>query len=677
MMSGALLRLTAAGLLALGVAGIPGKPGREAASLWQGELCTPETDVDAYAAFLAALDPDGDAGALQQSLIPEGGLPRLSGYDPATTEARFELRPTTDGPVAAGAELAATVTLINRNTGEPVTGEHMAGWMDLVRNGQVASELPCAARVGLYAQGRVTHRADADLNASRLMVMSRSGTISVIDPQVDFTITQMQTVIQLPGVPADWALSEDRKSLFVSLPMASAVAVIDTSAFSVAALIELDKGSLPTTLLPLSGGGLAVALSGQDAVTILHPQGAERSDPVETGGGRVALAEDRAGTVFALSETGRLSSLSASDGHLLSTADLPPGEPSLAMSPWNRALYAVTSGADKIGVYSARDLAPRTTIAAGRGIYRLAMTPGGRSLLAVKRAESRLLLIDGQTNLVRDEIPTVREPVEIAFSDDYAYVRGLAADHFALLERNALEKGQLDPVAIQSATRPLQPREALASARLIVPYPGGAMIGNADERIAYYYMEGMNAPMGTVQLYGPDVQGILTLDRGFREIGPGVYQSLTRLRKGGSYTVAMAIGDEGAPVCFETSVASVAGAEEDHPAAAISVALETDAPIPARVKSALVLKLTAEGPMTSPDRIRLVAFSPSGRWQARQWAVGLGDGRYAADWEFPRSGRYGISIELPDGARNFASQQPVYFKVVEKDDTHSIKRTEP
>lgn len=676
MIPGALFRLTAAGMVALGLVTVPGKPGREAALLWQGELCTPETDAVAYNAFLASLDPDA-AGLPQQSSIPEGGLPERPGYDPARTEARFELRPTTGETATAGTELAATLTLVNRETGAPVTGEHVAGWMDLVRNGQVASELPCAARVGLYAQGRVTHRADADLNASRLMVLSRSGTISVIDPQVDFTITQMQTVIQLPGVPADWALSGDRKSLFVSLPMASAVAVIDTSAFSVAALIELDKGSQPTTLLPLSGGGLAVALSGQDAVTVLHPEGATRSDPVATGGGRIALAEDRAGTVFALSEAGRLSALSASEGRLLATAELPSGEPSLAMSPWNRSLYAVTSGADSVAVFSARDLAPRAKIGVGRGIYRLGMTPGGRSLVAVKRAESRLLLLDGQKNRVVNDIPTVREPVEIAFSDDYAYVRGLAADHFALLEREALEAGDLTPVDIQSSSRPLQPREALASARMIVPYPGGAMIGNAEERLAYYYMEGMNAPMGTVQLYGPDVQGILTLDRGFREVGPGVYQSTTRLQKGGSYTVAMAIGDEGAPVCFDTAVASAPGTEKKNDASTVSVALEPGAPIPARVKSALVLKLTGDGAAADPDRIRLVAFSPSGRWQARQWAVGLGDGRYAADWEFPRPGRYGISIELPDAASNFASQKPLYFKVVEKDDTHSIERTEP
>lgn len=661
------LKLAGAVVLALAAAALPGPIGRELPLLWQGELCTPDTDRAAFAAFMASLNPA--AAGPQQSPMPAGPAP--AAFDPAVTDARFELRPLSGKTAMAGADLAAVVTLVNRETSEPVTGLHMAGWMNLVRNGQVDAELPCAARVGLYAQGRVTHRADADLNASRLLTMSRSGAIALIDPQIDFTITQMQSVIQLPGIPADWALSRDQRTLFVSLPMASAIAVIDTSAFALATLVELDKGSLPTTLLPLPDGGLAVALSGAKAVSILHPANGQKGDPVAVGDGRVALADDGAGHVFALSEAGNLVSLNTSDGTLAAGAVLPPGEPSLAVTGWNRAVFAGTSDADAVSVFAARDLAPRGTVATGTGIHRLAAIPGGRGLLAIKRGESRLLMIDGERGLVTADIPTVREPVEIAFSDDYAYVRGLAADHFALLDRGTLIAGRLEPADIQSVSRPPVPREALASAGLITPYPGGAMIGNPDERQAYFYMEGMNAPMGTVRLYAPDVQGILTLDRGFREIGPGVYQSLTKLPKGGNYTVAMAIGDDGAPLCFDAAIAGAPGEAKIAAQPQLTVALDTVAPIPARVKSEVVLKLSGGA---GSGRIRLVAFSSSGSWQARQWATALGDGRYAARWDFPRPGRYGINVEL-SGAGGRAD--PLYFKVVETGGMHSTKRTVP
>lgn len=68
------------------------------------------------------------------------------------------------------------------------------------------------------------------------------------------------------------------------------------------------------------------------------------------------------------------------------------------------------------------------------------------------------------------------------------------------------------------------------------------LIGNPDERQAYFYMEGMNAPMGTVQLYGPDVQGILTSTVASARLAPEFNKPLTKLAKGGNYTVAMAIG---------------------------------------------------------------------------------------------------------------------------------------
>lgn len=665
------LKLAGVVVVGVGALALPVPAGRETRALWQGELCTPDTDRDAYAAFMASLNTD-TAGA-QQSPIPAGGLPIKAAYDPETMEAQFELRPVSGKIATAGEDLAVTVSFVNRKTGAPVTGLHVAGWMNLVRNGQVESELPCAARVGLYAQGRVTHRADADLNASRLLTMSRSGAISLIDPQIDFTITQMQSVIQLPGIPADWALSPDQRTLFVSLPMASAIAVIDTATFTLATLVELEKGSLPTTLLPLADGGLAVALSGTKAVSILHPKTGERGAPVAVGGGGVALAEDGTGGVFALSGAGKLVALSAKDGTPVAEAALPPGEPALAVSSWNRAVYAGTSGADTVSVFAARDLAPRGQVETGPGIARLAAIPGGRGLLAIKRAESRLLLIDAETASVTQDLPTVEEPVEITFSADYGYVRGLAADHFALLDRAALVAGRLEPADIQSASRPPVAREALASAKLITPYPGGAMIGNPDERQAYFYMEGMNAPMGTVQLYGPDVQGILTLDRGFREIGPGVYQSLTKLAKGGSYTVAMAIGDEGTPACFNTTLAAAPDEAKDAAQPRLAVTLDSDAAIPARIKSEVVLKLSGN---EDRGRIRLTAFSSSGSWQARQWATALGDGRYAALWDFPRPGRYGINVELPDAGHS-PLQEPVYFKVVETGDMHSTKRTVP
>ncbi len=50
-------------------------------------------------------------------------------------------------------------------------------------------------------------------------------------------------------------------------------------------------------------------------------------------------------------------------------------------------------------------------------------------------------------------------------------------------------------------------REALSRAKMIAPYGHGALVGNADEAVAYYYMEGMNTPMGTVKTYGPECPG--------------------------------------------------------------------------------------------------------------------------------------------------------------------------
>jgi DNA-binding beta-propeller fold protein YncE len=635
-----------------------------------GELCSADDNEGV---------PDGDFAARLASLADHGHTPLQSRgdawqvpftteFDPKTAKVGFDLSAVTGDHIVAGEEVRARVTVTDSKSGLPVSGRSVAGWMMLERNAQVSAELPCSAKAKLFTQGRVTARPDVDLNTSRMLVLNRDGTVAIVNPQVDFTITQMEGVIPLPGVPADWAKSDDGQTVYVSLPVYGAVAVIDARAFQITGLIELPKGSVPTELLPLPGGAVAVYLSALGSVTVARPDGNGQTDPVAVGAGPVAMVRDGSGSLYVASSDGRLLRLDAATGRRIAKAAIDRGEPTLAWSPRNRTVYATTRSATRVVAYEPAKLMRRVEIGTEPGTFTLAVEPSGRHLVALNRDADRMTLIDTRSGATVAQARTPPQPVEITFSQDYAYVRGLAGDHFTAVELAELAEGRIAPIDIQSAAGPVRAHEALSRATMIAPYGHGALVGNADEAVAYYYMEGMNSPMGTVKTYGKNVQGLMTIDRGFREVSPGIYETTARLPFGGTYDVPVAVDADGFVACFSASAAAAPRAATSAGRVTLRVEPVEDAGLVARHPGTIVIRLLDDAtgkPTDGLQDVRLLAFSSGGTWQARKWAKDLGDGRYAGDWTFPKPGRYGLSLEVASLGMGFADQSPLYLKVGE------------
>ncbi len=598
------------------------------------------------------------------AVVEHGG--HVPPFDPATAKIDFELQSVEGGAVVAGRQARAILKITDSKSGLPVSGQPVAGWMMLRRNSQVAAELSCKAKAKMFTQGRVTARADVDLNASKLLILNRDGTIGIANPKVDFTITQLESVIPLPGVPADWAMAADLQTLLVSLPIYSSVAVVDTHKRQITGLIELAKGTLPTQLQPLPDGRVAIFLSGTASVTIAGVDGTQPAAPVAVGKGPVTMTPGGDDTLFVATADGNLMAIDLKTGKTLASTKIPTGEPSLAWSPQSKRLYATATDSGEIAVLDPVTLTTLHRIAVTPGVFTMVMEPEGRYLLALNRTTSKLLLFDSQTDTISAEKSVARSPVEIGFSHEYAYIRGLEGDYFSVVELAELRSGRIIPVHVQSAARPVVKREALARAKLIVPYGHGVLVGNVDEAVAYYYMEGMNSPMGTVKTYGPNVQGLMALDRGFRQTAPGVFETTTVLPHGGTYDIPIAIDSPDFVTCFTAEAQAAPRIETAETRAAIRVESESvpnfSAKMPGRVLFRIVNNETNK-PAVGLKDVRLLAFSSSGTWQVRKLAVEVGDGRYTSEWIFPRSGRYGLSVEVASHDLHFADRQPMYLKV--------------
>jgi hypothetical protein len=634
------------------------------------QICTPESigtqSLDLTKPLLASLSAPAMSHATSRQSGPLWQKPRLATFDPESAKVELELKAADGGQLTAGKEARAILRVSDKSSGLPFSSRSVAGWMLLQRNAQVSAEMSCNAKAKLFAQGNVTTRPDVDLNENKLLILSRDGTISMVNPQIDFTITQMEKVIPLPAVPADWRMSADGGSLFVSLPVLNAIAVVDISTFAISNLIELDKATLPTQLIALPDGRVAAYLMGIQSVAIADPAGIRSTAYMRVGKGRVSMATDKRGGLYIATSDGTLSAIDTLADKSRLSVDIDRGESSIVFSDANNNLFISSSTSNRILVLNPLTLEIMSSISAEPGISAMAMEPEGQLLVAINRMTDKLLLIDPSKAEIIAEETVARAPVELSFSSDYAYVRGLEGDHFSVIDLANLRSGKLTPVNIQSASRPVHDGEPAANARLVAPYGHGALVANLQEQVAYYYMEGMNSPMGTVKTYGPNVIGLMSVNKGFRETSPGTYETTFTVPRAGRYDIPVTIDEDRFVTCFSAVAAPASKTKSEDLLASIRIEQETPLAQAVSDRRNVVLRIVdtkTNTPVSGLKGVRLLAFSPSGGWQSRKAAVELGDGRYSGDWRFPKSGRYGVSVSIASLDVGFADQPPIYLKV--------------
>ena len=108
----------------------------------------------------------------------------------------------------------------------------------------MAAPLDCREKVRMFTRGIVGLRPMIDLTSWFILALNRDATISVIDPIVGVGgLTQLYTQVLLQKPGEDWVKTADGKRLYVTMPRAGRVAVVDTDSFKVVANVE--AGSAP------------------------------------------------------------------------------------------------------------------------------------------------------------------------------------------------------------------------------------------------------------------------------------------------------------------------------------------------------------------------------------------------------------------------------------------------
>jgi YVTN family beta-propeller protein len=566
------------------------------------------------------------------------------------------------GEVAAGQWADVTFRVTDAGTGDPIRGRYPAAWMDIGEAWEAMGNRPmsCKDRVATYLQGIVGVRPMIDLNSHFLLVMNRDNSISVIDPAVGITgITNLFAQINLSRPGADWVLNDDNKKLFVSMPAAGKIALADTETFKVTH--EIEAGDQPMRIeLQRDQRYLWVGNDSSDpaqsGVTVIDAEELVPVTFIATGPGHHEIAfTDGDRYVFVTNRDG--GTVSVIDVQTLKkVADVATGPKpmSVAYSALGGAVYVTDADAGTITVIDPETRKIRASIQAEAGLGPLRFNREGRWGMAVSASADKVFVVDSSSDQLAHAISVGKQPYEVNFTNNLAYVRSLGTQDVGLIPMSELDGEETPPVTyVPVGQRPPGVAADISIADSIVPAvkeAAAAYIVNQAEGTVSYYMEGMGAPMGSFRNYGHETRAIAIVDRSLAEVAPGLYRGRVKIPVEGLYDVAFMFDSPQFLHCFTALVAPDA-AKKGLDAGKLAVNYEVEqrqfsVDQPRTIRFRLKDMETGAPAGDIPD-VSVLYYRSDGRGRVVRPARGLGEGLYEATITVSMPATYYVFVGAP------------------------------
>jgi YVTN family beta-propeller protein len=628
----------------------------------------------AVAALLFSTFGGGEARGAGEPPPREEGAPAASKEKPAAASpgrltrhgvvVDFQVRPAEglrDRGLVAGQLAEVRFKLQDEATGKPVRGITPGAWMDIGQpapGSEEASQKSCKDRIALYLKGAVGMRPMIDLNGYYVLVLNREPSISVVDPLVSM-VGQTSTLgtIPLKGAGSDWARSADRKRLYVSMPQAGEVAVVDVESFKVHRTIQAGPDPARVALQP-DGRYLWV---GNDAratdnsgVTVVDVETLEPAARLATGPGHheIAFTGDSRYAFVSNREAGTVTVVDVAAKRKIKDVSTGPMPIALAWSPLAGALYVADGRDGSVSVLDGNTHEVTARIGLKPGLGPMRFTDDGRFGMVVNPSDNAVYVFDAAENALVHALEVRGRPYQIALSPAFAYVRALDSERVTMINLSTLGKGR-QPIVQGFAAGAAAPRDAgdLPLADSIAPLTGEAavLVVSPGDHTTYFYMEGMNAPASNYKVRGAQARAVTVIDRSLVEVEPGVYAAKVRIPAAGRYDVAFLLDSPQILHCFSVE------AKPDPQAKTGRAALKVEYPARDRTAAAggtfplrFTLRDLATGdPRTGLADVRVMYFLAPGRNRTEVRAREVGDGLYEALLPVAWPGAYYVHVAVP------------------------------
>lgn len=544
-----------------------------------------------------------------------------------------------------GEEVDLRVDVRRLGDDQPLSNLPIGLWLDR-RISPMSGAIPvCGQRVASFLGGGLMNRPLLDLTGYWVVTLDREGSVSVLDPAVQFAgRSSLYAAIQLGGAPFDWVKTADDALMFVALPGRREVATIDLRTLALQRRIEV--AGEPTRLALQPDGRLLWAAyrgraGGDDGVAaidiadgrILHVA------TLPPGHHELAFSEDSRYVYASSRDRGVVSVIETADGSAIARTEV-GGQP-VGLLPLDAQgqVWAI-DGAQGVIHRLDRRGAQLDRIVVSPGIGPARLTPDGRHVLIVNPSQHRLEIVDtASARVVRRQTVSGR-PYDIMFSELFAYVRPLDIEQVAMFPIGRLPDVDLQYLPVGSSALSATPDLPIASTMAPTLERNGAFFVSPSERTLHHYMEGMNAPDSSVRAFGHTPMAVAVVQRGLREVARGSYATRFRLPSSGPLVLALAAESPRIRECIGLEV----GTSRDARPAGLRVAWRVEGSKQAIAGEPLELRFGIAGPDVSRALLARVVASSGGH--AERWPVErIGAGEYRVRGTLAEPGGYYVHVE--------------------------------
>ena len=578
-------------------------------------------------------------------------------------EVELAVEPVAEGSskLMEGEEARISFRITDTTTHSSLSGLHPAAWMEARTADQNTEPEQCQKKIESFLTGSLTSRAETDLNVYYVLALNDDASVSVVDPLFGYGGSKLIDMVFLESPGMDWVLNADESRLFISMPGADKVAVVDTLSWEV--VVNIDVGPKPARLamqpdekylwVGMDGAGDTASFSG---VAVIDTDKLQVVSRIPTGAGHheIAFTDDDAFAFVTNREGGTLSIVDVHELAEIKEIKTGLNPTDLVFSTLSQSVYVVNEGDGTIVVLDGRSHTIASRVSAKPGLSRIRLAPEHRLAFILNPKEDHVHILDTSTQRIVQTADIHKRPEQVYFTDFTAYV--LSAGTEIVYTIPLAEVGTAGPVPVADfpgGQRPPVSPSMPSLADILVQAPEGAavLIANPADRMIYYYMEGMAAPMGSFKNYGREPRAVLVVDRSLQETEPGLYSTSARLTSSGTLDVAFFLESPRIVHCFDLQVQPnpALAKQRTRPPAKIEPMLDSRT-IRTGEEVKLRFKLTEIGtnrPMDGVKDVGVLTFLSPGIWQKRHWARPTGDGVYEVAFTPPRSGIYFVFLQCP------------------------------
>ncbi|GAB4273891.1 MAG: cytochrome D1 domain-containing protein [Candidatus Promineifilaceae bacterium] len=607
------------------------------------------------------------ADLVQPAAIAAQEAYEQNGVSVVYTVSPYSIAP--DGPkeLLAGNYADITFTIADASTDEPLTGLRPMAWLSQTSR-DVSGKVGCEDKVHSYLQGFLSARPDIDLNGYYILVMNNDATISVLDPLVNVAgMTQLYDMIILNRPGEDWYLDETNGRIFVSMPRANQVAVVDTTHFITND--NLDAGRNPTQLVATPDNRFLLVgndsrAAEESGLSVIALDTLETVAFVPTGVGRheIVVSPDGAFVFVTNDEAQTVSVVNTAVWQKQADIPLNAQPAAAAFSAHSGLLYLALSSGEVMAVDMAAESVQLVVQAVG--VLDLALTPDGRFGLVSLRDEGRVVIFDTAVNRVLYQIDVPTGPGEMTFSDTAVYIRSHYAAAVTIIPLDDIRKGgelSVSTLPIGLGAPAEVPETAVASAMSRTPDGQAMLFVNPYEKVTYYYIEGSEGTLGSFQAHGRIPRAVTVVNRSLLEKEPGQYTTRFRIPASGNFEAAFFLGTPQVIHCFTFAAQeNPAFTNEDDTLPQINLLNESQN---LTADEPFMLKIEVTDPQSGEPIEGLIDMyanvTHSSGWNQRIEVRPLANGQYEIPITVPQSGAYFVYFAIPSMALNY-DQLPNY-----------------